>query len=131
MTDPKRTAEALIEHGFGYHQSHAIAKTEGRCAYCGVDVLSDPFKTGYAVDHILPKDTYRHLQDSPDNLAFSCWACNSFKLGFNPLSAGEDAKTMITTARQRLIERCRRHIRGKRAESNRDWWDKAREIVRS
>ena len=42
-----------MKHGFGYHQSLAIAKTDGHCAYRDVDVLSDAFKTGYAVDHIL------------------------------------------------------------------------------
>ena len=43
----------MIKHGFGYHQSLAIAKTDGHCAYRDVDVLSDAFKTGYAVDDIL------------------------------------------------------------------------------
>lgn len=54
-------------------KSHVLAKTSGRCAYCGVP-LSDESLT---IDHIHPKN---HGGDnSVPNLLASCRPCNTAK----------------------------------------------------
>src|SRR5256885_1607521 len=59
----------------------------GRCEYCRVPTSMNA--TGFCVDHVIPQ---KHGgKTSADNLALSCFECNSFKLdnltGIDPATA--------------------------------------------
>jgi 5-methylcytosine-specific restriction endonuclease McrA len=73
---------------------------DGRCAYCGKDLLTDlDTYMGSVADHIVPR-TADGSDDQP-NRALSCAACNIFKGHFNP-QQGDSTKT-----KEQLIERAR------------------------
>jgi CRISPR/Cas system Type II protein with McrA/HNH and RuvC-like nuclease domain len=76
---------------------------DGRCAYCGRDLLTDlDTYMGGAADHIVPKKWGG--PDAQPNLALSCAAGNNFKGQFNP-QEGDSTKT-----KEQLIERARTRI---------------------
>ena len=63
----------------GDHRDRVLDKTEGICAYCGIDLtFGDPRDlTAYVVDHILP--VVRGGTEDIGNLMPSCRSCNAAK----------------------------------------------------
>jgi hypothetical protein len=51
-----------------------------RCVYCLERELWYPSRhAGFAVEHVLPRAAYPHLECAYDNLVYACARCNSFK----------------------------------------------------
>lgn len=55
-----------------------ISKTDGRCAYCGIELYDDDMSAlGMTIDHLTPKS--RGGTDELANLVVCCRSCNSTK----------------------------------------------------
>lgn len=128
MHVPETANRLRDELDFGYPLAFAIAATKGHCAYCGTDLLDDPF-VGYAVDHLLPKSKYPEYEEVPENWAWSCTGCNAFKLDFDPLFPGDKPNMVLGRSRNELVRRARDHILKEQAKS-RKMWRRAKRIVR-
>ena len=60
-------------------KAQIISKTDGRCAYCGIELFDDDDSTGagMTVDHLTPKS--RGGTEELGNLVLCCRSCNSTK----------------------------------------------------
>ncbi len=132
MNDARQElVEQLLDVLKDHRLAHSVAATRGYCAYCYSDLIQKNSQ-GYAKDHILPRGTYERYEDDERNWILSCHGCNEFKCTFDPVRAdqGENAEDMLTRCHAELIQRSREHIRRKRAESEGQWRDRTRRIVR-
>lgn len=86
-----------------------------RCEYCDRDLLLsvDAYKE-WQHDHIIPKSVDEEKEkDRPENLAFSCRACNwDFKKKWDPSDALGD-----NPSREELIRVTREYVARKRTEA--------------
>jgi 5-methylcytosine-specific restriction endonuclease McrA len=110
--------EKLAELKWPKISAAAWIRTEGKCAYCGADMLANAtaYFTGFT-EHILPTWKYRNRYADPFNATLACKHCNEAKGKWDPNGEGEqrivtDAHRAITqTQHDRLIERVKEHIK--------------------
>ena len=129
--------ELLIKE-FGYARGIACAfvKWDGRCAYCGEDLLAS--RSGYSgacIDHLVPSSLMQQSNcpdwaDKPENIVLCCSSCNSMKHTMDVLE-GRDAREILLDPERResLIEDVRRRLRGK-IKARESEWHKVSCIVR-
>jgi len=87
--DPDQRAVQLIEE-FDFHPLTAKIYVEynGKCAYCGLDLLETTVKYHSGViDRILPKMNYPELEWNENNLALSCFSCSELKGNYDVLES--------------------------------------------
>jgi uncharacterized protein (TIGR02646 family) len=82
------------EAGVSAPRRALLEMTDGECAYCGLLVGNDHMQ----VDHILPKEHFRHVMYAWENLLPACSACNRRKFTFTPESLRD----------KRVVEACLR-----------------------
>ncbi len=108
-----------------FHESIATAFVvgNGRCEYCGQDLLRDRQEYASAtLDHLLPKEKYdKSIAENPNNWVLSCSCCNSAKGRYDVLKTNEDANEMLNNNRDDLIVRARKYISEKMLEYDREW----------
>ena len=75
----KRKDMGLTSNGYSKHIETVTSNCEGSCVYCGSE-------DNLCIDHILPIDMGG--DDSIENLALACKACNSGKSGRTPDMSG-------------------------------------------
>lgn len=94
-------------------------RDEGRCAYCGRNMLQerDIAYFFYHYDHVLPKKRHPTLQDAIWNKVLACHACNVWKQDFDPSSGGTPGTKKYLgnipateEYRDQLIERAKGYI---------------------
>lgn len=86
---PHQRAAQLIEE-FDFHPLTAKIYVEynGKCAYCGLDLLETTVKYHSGViDRILPKTNYPELEWNENNLALSCFSCSELKGNYDVLES--------------------------------------------
>ena len=116
----------LIVLGFPEHHAREYVRRNGRCVYCGADVLHD--RLGYAMlqwDHLLPRAHYRELEHDPNNIVLACHLCNSLKRDYDP---SEGTPDMLQNDKSQLIEQARSHISKKKDIADGEW-RKVRRII--
>ena len=71
----------LIEkHNFNEGTALAYVESEGRCIYCGTELLENLLSYFSAdIDHLLPKSTYPEQKNNIHNWVLSCHTCNLLK----------------------------------------------------
>ena len=122
----------LIDLKFWEPHARKLVRRNGRCVYCGADVLHD--RLGYATlqwDHLLPKAHYRELKHDPNNIVLACQLCNSLKWDYDP-SNGTGTADMLQNDkfRSQWIEQARLHISKERQKDTADvLWRKVRKII--
>ena len=87
--DSDQRAAQLIEE-FSFHPLTAKIYVEynGKCAYCGLDLLETTVKYHSGViDRILPKVNYPELEWDENNLALSCFSCSELKGNYDVLES--------------------------------------------
>ena len=102
------------------HLAQQWLEGNGRCTYCGRDVLHD--RLGFACqvgDHLLPQGHYQQFSGDTRNEILCCSLCNSVKGDFDPLFDGEDPGEMLEHHRRTLVQRAREYILQQRL----DHWD--------
>jgi CRISPR/Cas system Type II protein with McrA/HNH and RuvC-like nuclease domain len=95
--------------------ARAYVESNGRCVYCGVDLLNNLCTYFSAdIDHLLPKSKYPEFESWCENWVLSCRACNALKskMDIDPLPWS--AKEAITIHKAELIALIQKIIKGKR-----------------
>lgn len=112
----------------------ALSRSDGRCEYCGVDLLWD--RLGYGVgrvEHLLPKSYYpEEVTESPDNWVLACAVCNSIKGDFDPAEEFDqyvDEPETLRDRRQECINIARAYIYDRRANEHDPTWFNIKEIM--
>lgn len=127
----QNTVNRLIaECGFSKDLAIVYVRANGRCEYCGADLLMS--RQGYAIaeiDHLLPKSKYPEYSTNINNLVLSCRTCNGIKRNENILCSGE-LPDLVTDQgkRSELIQRSRNFISKKMGQYD-ETWRKATEIL--
>ncbi len=93
-------------------------RDKGRCVYCDTPLLvSRNIAYGFAtIDHLLPRHSYKELENEVSNWVLSCRACNGAKRRWDPNGAAkvykgestlsdEQRAALIAAVKQRLSER--------------------------
>jgi hypothetical protein len=119
------------EAGFSPRQARAYVESEGRCGFCGCDLIDTPERYAMGtIDHLLPRSSYPDFEDHTDNHVLACLRCNGLKSGFCGLRHGEDPLDMITKRKRALVERAREHLDALRPRVD-DEWRTVCDIIRS
>ena len=123
MTDQEARIQELTDLFEGRRgTARAYIDFEGRCAFCGRDLIGTPdaYSIG-TIDHLLPKSRYPQLCDDEDNKALSCLICNGLKGGSDVLHRDEDPIDMVRNRRDELIKRSTAAIKQRSKKSLEDW----------
>lgn len=95
--------------------ARAYVESNGKCVYCGVDLLNN-LSTYFSadIDHLLPKSRYPEFKSWGENWVLSCRACNAMKskMDIDPLPW--PAKEAITIHKADLIVLIQKRIEEKR-----------------
>ncbi|HEX3045275.1 MAG TPA: HNH endonuclease signature motif containing protein [Bacillota bacterium] len=108
------------EHRFNCYTARAYLRYDGRCAYCGVDLLKDPLSyAAGTIDHLLPRTKYPDYIEHMDNYTLCCTSCNSIKGAMDVLLPEEDPKSMLEDdeKKKKLIERVQAEIQAQREKN--------------
>jgi CRISPR/Cas system Type II protein with McrA/HNH and RuvC-like nuclease domain len=100
----KSTVIQQLQRELGWHLHHAHVGVEARfkCEYCGRDLLASVEDyDAWQLDHIIP--TSGGGDDSIENKALTCKACNFMKRTFVP--EGETRNERIASARAHIKKR--------------------------
>ncbi len=112
-TDYDKTVTQLIEE-FNFHPLTAKIYVEfnGRCAYCGLDLLETTVKYHSGViDRVLPKASYPELEWDENNLALSCFSCSELKGEYNVLeSTKKNTLEILQEYKGILIDKIKREL---------------------
>lgn len=130
MTNDPRAKRLQDEAKFNLVRAHAYVTYDGKCAFCGCDLIDTPehFALG-TIDHLLPKSEYPELADLEINHVLSCFTCNQLKDGFHGLRKDEDPEKALHEGREELLERSRAHLAKVRPKWETEW-NTARQILR-
>ncbi len=131
MENDPRVDKLWKECGFYYETAKAYVEFEGKCAYCGQDLIKD--RLGYAcgkIDHLLPQSIYSHYASDPRNRILACDICNSLKGNHDPCYEGEVPENMLANKRDVLIQRARDILKPKREKVD-AVWEKATNIFQN
>ncbi len=130
MTNDPRAKQLKDEANFNPVRAHAYVTYDGKCAFCGCDLIDTPehYALG-TIDHLLPKGEYPELADLEVNHVLSCFTCNQLKDGYHGLQKGEDPEKTLHEGREELLRRARAHLDQKRPRWETEW-STARRILR-
>ena len=135
MTDDNGKIDELKNLGFSEMAANAWVKANGKCAYCGADLLQN-MATYYCgvTEHILPKSKYENRENEILNAALSCIDCNQIKGQWDPNEGGkivEGNDPLTQDQREKLIERVKDYIQEEdRKTKHVNDFEKARAIIR-
>lgn len=103
ITVALRRGSDYFRSGWNINFLQAFIRDEGRCVYCGIDVMNE-FCVACG-DHLLPKRLYPALEQTVDNLVPSCANCNVIKKDYDP-SDGKGLEVVLTEpVRRNLIDK--------------------------
>lgn len=129
-----RKDRLVIEAHFSESDAKIWIKSDGKCVYCGEDLIMTSL--GYycsKYDHLLPVSKYKNVSGDENNLVLSCKLCNHLKNNFDPLEPYEEdqCKNIIADEKKRavIIARVQRYIAGKIGKRHAEWWA-VRQILR-
>ena len=112
-TDHDKIVTQLIEE-FNFHPLTAKLYVEynGKCAYCGLDLLETTVKYHSGViDRVLPKTIYPQLEWDENNLALSCFTCSDLKGDYDVLESTQDnTMGIIQEYKGILIDQIKREL---------------------
>lgn len=84
----QRVTQLIEEFNFHPLTAKIYVKYNGRCAYCGLDLLETTFKYHSGViDRLLPEANYPELEWDESNLALSCFSCSYLKGDYDVLES--------------------------------------------
>ena len=132
MSDEERIQKIIKLFGWWEITASSWVESEGRCVYCGLDLLDNlAVGTCAPTDHLLPKANpkYKHLEQHRANCVLSCPRCHSFKGQWDPLTVFKTTLApdqVIHDQRPQLIERIREYLAERRIKN-----DQVREDLRS
>ncbi|HEX9060678.1 MAG TPA: HNH endonuclease signature motif containing protein [Clostridia bacterium] len=103
------------DHRFNEGTARAYLESNGKCVYCGVDLLKD-ISTFYSadIDHLLPKSKYPELESNIDNWVLSCRACNSIKGKMNIADLSWTPEKAVKEHKKELIKIISDHLAEKK-----------------
>lgn len=85
-----------IECSFYETTAQAYDDFDGRCGYCGQDLVEDRFHyASGTIDHLIPQADFPEGKWFQPNLILSCSICNSLKHGANPCDQAELEKVPV------------------------------------
>ena len=114
-----RTEADYFSSGWNINFLQAFIRDEGRCVYCGRDVMNE-FCVACG-DHLLPKRFYPALAQNVDNLVAACAHCNVIKKDYDP-SERKGVEIVLTEhVRRGLIEKSKAEIIRRKGEYTRDF----------
>jgi 5-methylcytosine-specific restriction endonuclease McrA len=113
MTTVSEAQKQLIDDGWSPQSIELFLKSDGRCAYCDLDLLGDArlHFDFYTFDHIVPGMLGGGDEDK--NLVLACRSCNRIKGTFDPSKGG------AVVGREALIATARDYIRPIRENNDR------------
>lgn len=131
MSYQSKAKRLMDECGWNEANATASARAGGRCEYCGCDLLHDRLGHEVAVvDHLLPKSEHQDLEDCSENWVLSCRFCNTVKSRWDPVKdEPQGTRESLRDNRERLIDKVRAYIYGKRAKGHDPVWLRARRIM--
>lgn len=130
-----------IECSFYETTAQAYDDFDGRCGYCGQDLVEDRFHYACGtIDHLIPQADFPEGKWFQPNLILSCSICNSLKHGANPCDQAELEKVpvmertkyyfkLLEEKRDQLLLRAQAQIAEASEKSHADWW-RVRMILR-
>lgn len=131
-TDHDPIVAQLIEE-FNFHPLTAKIYVEynGKCAYCGLDLLETTVKYHSGViDRVLPKTNYPELEWNENNLALSCFTCSDLKGDYDVLeSTQNNTKEILQEYKGILIDQIKREL-SKRMQTIENERIRVRQIIR-
>lgn len=84
----ERVAQLIEEFNFHPCTAKIYVEYNGKCAYCGLDLLETAVKySSVALNRILPQAKYPELEWEESNLALSCSSCSSIKGDYDVLDS--------------------------------------------
>ena len=128
MTNEEKIAKLMKLTGYKECTCRAWVEFEGKCAYCGEDLISTAFRYfSSPTDHILPKAHYPDFEWDVHNSVPSCTLCNSVKNNLDFLMEGENAEEMHIKKKE-LINRAKAKLEPKIKDRLR-FWKGVRDII--
>lgn len=131
-TDHDKIVTQLIEE-FNFHPLTAKIYVEynGKCAYCGLDLLETTVKYHSGViDRVLPKTIYPQLEWDENNLALSCFTCSDLKGDYDVLESTQDnTMGILQEYKGILIDQIKREL-SKRMQTVENERIRVRRIIR-
>ena len=131
-TDHDQIVAQLIEE-FNFHPLIAKIYVEynGKCAYCGLDLLETTVKYHSGmIDRVLPKTNYPELEWDENNLALSCFTCSDLKGDYDVLkSTPNNTMEMLQKNKGILIDQIKREL-SKRMQTVENERIRVRQIIR-
>lgn len=131
-TDEEKTVAQLIDE-FNFHPLTAKIYVEynGKCAYCGLDLLETTVKYHSGViDRVLPKTNYPELEWNESNLALSCFTCSDLKGDYDVLEPNNNNTSEILQEHKRtMIDKIKREL-SKRMQTIENERIRVKQIVR-
>ena len=101
ITQPSDYNRRQVLRGISYKRFTVLAAGEFRCAYCGLDLLSNMDTLfGASQDHVRAKNNGGG--DEPDNLVACCKSCNQLK-GCAEVETIDEAREMIMQRRAEFL----------------------------
>ncbi len=116
-----KVQKLMLKYGWYEGIAHALVDADGKCVYCGENLLVT--RLGYSsivMDHLLPTAIYPAFEKNIENHVLSCASCNWMKSKYDPLFNGESDEDMLQK-RDILIERCRNHLKPKIDARYNEW----------
>lgn len=131
MDDQEKVKVLQREFGWWYPIAVAAVKANGKCEYCGEDLLDS--RAGYSsmeTDHLLPRTKYSEYAENEMNWGLACRSCNSMKRDYDPLE-GEvlAAEQMLREQRLELIYRVKKYLHDRVSAREKEWY-RVKHIIR-
>ena len=126
------TKEEMLKKECGFYETTAKAYVDfdGRCGYCGQDLVEERFRYACGtIDHLIPRTVYPKGEWEQENMILSCSLCNALKRDYNPCLENETPGDALSQNREVLLQRAKEHIANKAAPAHANWW-KVRMILR-
>lgn len=131
-TDHDQVVAQLIEE-FNFHPLTAKIYVEynGKCAYCGLDLLETTVKYHSGViDRVLPKTIYPELEWDENNLALSCFTCSDLKGDYDVLESNKNnTMGILQEYKGILIDKIKREL-SKRMQTIENERIRVKQIIR-
>ena len=134
MDDMKAKIKELEKKDWPEISAAAWVRTDGRCAYCGADILENV--TTYSAgetEHILPKSKYENRHWEILNTTLACKRCNNAKGTWDPNEddpiVTDENEKITKEQHEALIGRVKNCIKEKIATTNEEF-EMAKAIIR-
>lgn len=108
----ERVGELIEELDFHPLTAKIYVKYNGKCAYCGLDLLETTVKYhSGTIDRLLPKSKYPELEWEESNLALSCFSCSNLKGEYDALESNpENALELLAKHQEILINKIKNEL---------------------